>query len=209
MPNQPLFRGGRLLWVAMLTLVSVCAHATSIRQLQLDEVISASMLIFAGEVIHSKSEWNETRSRIKTRVTFRVDQTIKGAVNDGQVELVFAGGSVGDVEQRIEAMIYPGVGESGVYFVADPSHTFVHPLVGWSQGHYKSQMIDGQVRMVTATDKPIMAMQGQSKAAQKNSSEIQLSVGHAGGIATGQAAGGAMSQKQFVDFIGRRIDASK
>ena len=209
MPNQhkPYSRWMRGVALAAL-LVPLCVHATSIRQLNLNEVVRSSALIFSGEVIASKAAWNESRSRIKTKVRFRIDQIIKGELATQELELSFAGGTVDAVEQRVQAMVYPKLGEKGVFFVSDTERTMVNPLVGWTQGHFKEVIIGGQARMVTASGQAVMGL-NLNQSTQKSSEQLEFSHGAASGVLTGSDLGNALSKDQFLDLIQSELGTNK
>jgi len=88
----------------------VCALALSIstpslthlsagqaKTLKTDELTSRSEVIVAGKVNALKSEWTADKSRIQTRVTIAVDETMKGSVEGGTLTVVIPGGEVDGV----------------------------------------------------------------------------------------------------------------
>ena len=62
-----------------------------------EDLVKRSDLIVVGKVGRKNSEWNEDRSRIQTRVSVTIDQTIKGTPAGKTIMLVVPGGEVGGV----------------------------------------------------------------------------------------------------------------
>lgn len=62
-----------------------------------EDLVKKSDLIVIGKVGRKASEWNEDRSRIQTRVSVTVDQTIKGSPAGSTIVVVVPGGEVGGV----------------------------------------------------------------------------------------------------------------
>jgi len=62
-----------------------------------DELAATSDVIVVGKVGKLVSEWNENRSRIQTRISIAVDETIKGSQASGPVEVIIPGGEVDGV----------------------------------------------------------------------------------------------------------------
>jgi hypothetical protein len=59
-----------------------------------EDLIKNSDVIVVGKVGRMVSEWNEDKSRILTRVTISVDQTLKGPGTDNAVTVTIPGGEV-------------------------------------------------------------------------------------------------------------------
>ena len=193
------------LW--LLLVLPLMVQASSVRQLSLSEVLDTASLIFAGEVISSEPRWQESGKAIETHIKFRIDSIIKGQAQGAEIDLTFLGGTVGKVRQTVNAMRYPSVGEKGVYFVIDPNKNYVHPLVGWSQGHYKEVMVDGRAKMVTADDRPIMAMRPTSFLS-KTSPVLRLSHGSADGLVFSDKLEDAITKADFLERV-RSLVAKK
>ena len=62
-----------------------------------DQLAQEADVIIVGKVGQLASEWNEDKSRIQTRVTISVDETIKGTVADQSISLVIPGGEIDGV----------------------------------------------------------------------------------------------------------------
>lgn len=180
-----------LCWLS-LTVLAPTAKATSIEKLEFDAMASTSEVIFQGEVVSVKARWNEASTDIHTYVTFRVDDTIKGSISTQQLELRFAGGKVGDDNVVYQGLVYPNVGEVGIYFVETLEKNLINPLTGWSQGHFK--VVGSQV--MTNEDKPLMALTRSSKVVPG-----EFSHGTASGVQVGSDGDTGMSAANFKDQI--------
>ena len=138
------------------------ATATSIQQLSINDMLDSAELIFEGHVINVESTWNNNHSAINTFVTFKIVEIIQGDYEFDKIQLSFAGGSVDDVTMEVHGMIYPELGEEGIYFVEKIGQIFVNPIVGWNQGHFL--VVDdanGGQRMLTADRQPVIEMNDQ------------------------------------------------
>lgn len=154
-------------------------NAASIKQMQVDEMLQSAGFIFEGRVTQSEARWNDARSAINTHITFEITDIIHGSYANSSVELSFAGGSLDDLTMQVHGMVYPQVGEQGIYFVEELGKTFVNPIVGWSQGHFLIRKdVNGKQRMTTAQNQPIVDMKGNPTPA------VAISEGVASGIRT-------------------------
>ena len=132
-----LFLSRALLCAVMLLLCGTSSHASTILRLEFNQMLEQADLVFEGEVLTSRSQWNQQRSSINTYIDFQVNEVIQGAYAQSVITLRFSGGTVGDTTLQIEGVVYPEPGEKGIYFVLDPTRHFVNPLVSWSQGHFR------------------------------------------------------------------------
>jgi hypothetical protein len=140
-----------------LLLVTTLSTATTIEQMRFEQVVDTAALIFQGEVLAVESRQTGPRS-ISTYVRFRVDEVVKGSYASDTIELSFLGGRVGNLQMTVSEMQVPQVGETGIYFVQTLDHTQVHPLVGWTQGHYLIDGDDSAARVTTAEGQPVTAL---------------------------------------------------
>lgn len=140
-------------WLAalLLTVIPWQASATSLLQLSFEELVNNSALIFEGRVIDLEARQTGPRS-IHTFVTFEILDIIKGDYRASTIELSYLGGRVGDIELTVSEMQFPAMGETGIYFVENPAEEFIHPLVGWSQGHYLIRQLDNLRQEVTTAE---------------------------------------------------------
>ena len=131
-------------------------QASTVLQMGFDEVVDTASLIFEGTVQAVESREHADGS-IHTYVTLQVQEIVKGQYPHEAIELRFLGGEVNGRRLEVSDMQLPVRGEVGIYFVETLTNTQVHPLVGWSQGHF---LIAGEDRSVitTETGLPILSV---------------------------------------------------
>jgi len=147
-----------LAWVFLCGITGSWGHAASVRQVSMDEMIQNSRLVFEGEVMSLESVETGPR-RIYTYVTFRILDIIKGDYSQDTLILRFLGGTVGHVTMGVSDMVLPEPGERGIYFVESLEKMQVHPLYGWSQGHFLvAPDQTGTNRVLTRSRMPVQAV---------------------------------------------------
>tara|TARA_R110002049_G_scaffold108853_11_gene257414 strand:- start:942 stop:1646 length:705 start_codon:yes stop_codon:yes gene_type:complete len=203
---------------AAIVLLLLCLpqwlYATSVLQLDIEQLLNDAAVIFEGEVIASEARWNEDNTYISTWVTFRVDDVIKGEMSSDTITQSFAGGSVGDTRLQVSGMVYPQVGEKGIYFIENPDRPQVNPMVGWGQGHFKVQTdAQGTERMLTENEEPIQGLEDAASAniapqRRAQQAALPLSEGAANGLRLGSVQEGldtAMDKKDFKQALKARL----
>lgn len=134
---------------------SSSAMATTLVQLSFDDIVASSELVFEGRVVSVEARETGPRS-IHTYVQFEILDVVKGDYTDSFLELRYLGGRVGNMQMEVTEMNVPEPGETGIYFVESLREMQVHPLVGWSQGHFLLRQDEsGTSRVHTAADQPI------------------------------------------------------
>ena len=121
--------------------------------MSLTEMVEAADVIVRAEVVEQRSEWITTRDGrvIVTRLTFRVEETLKGTPRL-QLLLEFLGGTVGDMTMRFSDVPTFDVGERAVLF-AYTTELMVSPVVGVMQGRFPVRLSpDGEREFVTLFD---------------------------------------------------------
>lgn len=202
MPTALVFN---LLATLLVILLPIKTAAATILQVDIDYLLAKSALIFEGEVISRQSQWTADNRAIVTVVEFRVIDIIKGGHNDATLALQFAGGIVGDQGMHVSSMVYPEVGEQGIYFVEDPSRPQVNPLVGWSQGHFRVEKdSDGEERVLTEQGKPVLNMSEPAPVRRTTNTSVQadspFSEGTVKGITTAAENSDKRQAMRKVDF---------
>lgn len=183
------------------------AKATSIRSMSLNETAIDAEFIFEGQVLESETRWNSNHSDIATFVTFSVKEVLKGQYEKETIVLRFAGGEVGEDKIVYQGIVYPPVGESGIYFVESLSQKLINPLVGWSQGHFKLRADANSTTVMTNRDKPVMSVApiGSSK---KSTATI-ISDGSATGLELGKVQQSGMSKTDFKRAIKSMLNTTQ
>jgi len=117
--------------------MAVAGHATSIVPPTFTELVSRAQTVFVGETIDVESRWvaNGSDRAIVTRVTFRVERTLKGELG-GQTVLEFLGGTVGEDRMVVTGMPKFRVGDEDVLFVDDSGRP-MSPIVGFMHGRFR------------------------------------------------------------------------
>ncbi len=129
--------------------------ASTVMAMEFTDVAAEAELIFEGRVIDIEARENEA-GRIHTWVRFEVRDVLKGDYAGDRLELRYLGGERGGRHMEVTDMQQPRGGESGIYFVESLANDLIHPLVGWSQGHYLIETDDSGVRRVnTAAGRPV------------------------------------------------------
>lgn len=212
----------KLKYIAIAILVFFSApqtiFATSVLHVDLDFLLNKAMLIFEGEVVSSEARWNRDKTSISTFITFRVKDIIKGEPQSLTVTVGFLGGTVGETGLEVSTMVYPTVGENGIYFLENPGQQLVNPLVGWGQGHFRVKKdSNGMERILTEGGDPVLGldvavMNGADSGNAKKSSISIFSHGVARGVRTGKRGddlSAAMEKRQFKDTLKARLEKLK
>ncbi len=153
-----------LLGCILVTVFASTAHGTSVRAVNMAEMLEQSALVFEGRVIGLQARQDSGTGNIHTYVNFEVLDVLKGEYSNNTIELSFLGGTVGGATLAVGDMQMPEEGEKGIYFVESLQRTQVHPLYGWSQGHFVVVADErGVERVLTKTKRPVVAMQYSSK----------------------------------------------
>ncbi len=140
-------RGGATWVVAGATLFAVAlgggmvarpARATMVAHLSTAAQATAADRIFVGTVASVTSRRKAARPQwFETVVRFTVEETVAGTI-PADVELVYSGGEVDGIRQRVDGMPALAVGERYIVLL-EPEQTppLVSPFVGFNQGLYR------------------------------------------------------------------------
>ncbi|MBU2099319.1 MAG: hypothetical protein KKD00_11195 [Gammaproteobacteria bacterium] len=159
MPDRMVCLRALMVCVLLLSPVfSAQSRATTITQLAFADVLDTAELVFEGRVVHVEAQQTGPRS-IHTIVRFEVLDVLKGEYDNLELELRYLGGQVGTRQMTVDSMQIPQLGEHGFYFVESLQTPMVHPLVGWSQGHFLIQTDDtNEERIYTAAQEAVSAI---------------------------------------------------
>ena len=148
---------------AMLALLSSSpGFSTTLKKLDIDQVINDAELVFEGEVLIHEARRDSNTGLINTYVTFSIIDVVKGSYAQNTIELKFAGGTFNGETVKVNGSRIPEQGEQGIYFVESTDQNLINPLVGWSQGHFIIKEIDGQRIIFTTGQKPVVGIQSVS-----------------------------------------------
>ena len=153
-----------LLACILVTVFASTAHGTSVRAVDMAEMLEQSALVFEGRVISLQARQDLGTGTIHTYVIFQVLDVLKGEYSNNTIELSFLGGTVGGMTLSAGDMQLPEKGEKGIYFVESLQRRQAHPLYGWSQGHFVVVAdAQGVERVLTKSKRPVVAIQYSSK----------------------------------------------
>ena len=183
------------------------ANATSIRSMSLNETAVDAEFIFEGQVLESETRWNAIHTDIATFITFSVKEVLKGEYDKQTIVLRFSGGEIGEDKVVYQGIVYPAVGESGIYFVESVSQSLINPLVGWSRGHFKLRADANSTTVMNNRDKPIMSV-APSALSQRNNTGV-ISDGSAAGLKLGSPEQIGMSKTDFKRALQLMLEASE
>lgn len=145
--------------VAMFSLFSQVGFASSIKQLNVDDLLSKSELVFEGKVLFKVVRWGSSNTQIFTDVTFQVNDIVSGSYDETNLTLSFLGGAIDDINLKVEGSHFPDLGEEGIYFVESVSSQLVNPLVGWAQGHFLLKAdSSGDMKVMTQNKQSVTAL---------------------------------------------------
>jgi hypothetical protein len=184
-----------VLCVSALLAGAVTASSTTVIPPTFDELISRAQIIFQGEVVDRRSEWETTAQgrSIITRVTFRVATVLKGRAA-AAIQLSFLGGTIGDETLTVSDMPRFLVGDRDVLFVSPELHA-VSPLVGFAHGRYRIVR-----NAVTGADE-VRTHDGQAIVIAQGTASMRL-----GGVLP---APGALALTEFQSLVRQKVSALK
>ena len=163
--------------------------ATTILKMDIDQIAIQAELVFEGEVLVRESRRESNSGTINTYVTFSILDVIKGSYGADNIELKFAGGSIGGEIVEVNGLLIPKEGEQGIYFVESINRDLINPLIGWSQGHFIVQEESGRRIVYTVDNKPVRDIQSVSSippTIKKLSSVIKSDSDVASGVLVGE-----------------------
>ena len=196
--------------LCLATITATPVVASSVLQFTFDELNDHADLIIEGRVVAAQSRVEYPGGRIATYVRIAVLERLKGPDVGSEVELRFAGGTVGGLSLEIADMRLPAVGEVGIYFVESLRERQVHPLVGWSQGHFleRNDKKTGLPGVFTPAGKAVLGIGRAASVVQRR--PVLSGTGTALEVLTEDAPTAsrpAMSATEFKDTIRRTVAA--
>jgi hypothetical protein len=192
-----IFRAGRRVRLLLPLFILMCLDgimASTVRQVTVQEMVSASSFVFEGYVAGVEPRMAPDGSSISTLVTFRISEVLKGSYPDSSIRLSYLGGTVGNLTLVVADVHAPRLGEHGIYFVESLTRAQIHPLYGWDQGHFVVQADpDGIQRVRTRGLARVIAVES-GRATRLEG----ISHGTAAGVRTSDtAAGKGMTVEEF------------
>ncbi len=202
-----------LMGLCLATITATPVFASSVLQFTFDELSDHADLIIEGRVMSVESRVENPGGRIATYVRIAVLDHLKGPDVGPELELRFAGGTVAGLSMEIADMVFPVVGETGIYFVESLRERQINPLVGWSQGHFLEQSDEktGLPGVFTPAGKAVLGIRSAASIVQQR--QVLSGTGTALGVLVENvlvedapsASRPAMSTTEFKDEIRRRV----
>ena len=109
-------------WLGALALAAALglaapAGASSFARMGLDELVDENPTIVVGEVVGSRSYWNDAQTFILTDYRIAVSDVLKGAVASREITVTIPGGKVGDLTSVIVGGADLAAGKPSVLFL--------------------------------------------------------------------------------------------
>ncbi len=126
-------------------------------RMDLNEILQGSESVVVGSVEEVASFWNEDRTRIYTRASIRIRETLKNGVSDEVIQVVVPGGKVGEITEIVTDTPSFSLGDESLLFLRKSSAgTMVNdvPLMGAGDAELfeihggvqgKRNIVDGKV----------------------------------------------------------------
>ncbi len=126
-------RHSPILLALLVGVVPQPAHATVLRGLSLRQLARGSTLIVRGEVLSRSARWSG--GRIYTKITLRVQRSLRGKSARGQVVSFWRlGGRVGRYVQMVRGAPSFSVGDRVLVFLSPRAHRLF--VTGMAQGRF-------------------------------------------------------------------------
>lgn len=124
--------------IAAMLMILTFAHVLSASQVVLvssREMAENSAMVLSGRVAGQESYWNESHTKIFTRMTILVDETYKGT-HTPRIELVQLGGIVGNIKVTVDGALQWHDGDEVLLFLEPYGSTPDYQVAGLSQGRF-------------------------------------------------------------------------
>ncbi len=86
---------------AIAASLAVPASATTLRRMDVDELVASNRTVVVGQVTDARSYWNKDKSFILTDVRIAVNDVVKGNLQDQEITVTIMGGRVGEITTLI------------------------------------------------------------------------------------------------------------
>jgi hypothetical protein len=141
-------------------------HLKSFAQKESSEIKKLSKgadVILTGKITQKKSGWNETKTRIYTKATLKVDEYLKGKNNGKYIEITYPGGEVGDIGEIYTHMPKFADNEEVLVFLKKDEKNNGYKVLNGEEGKI-TVLNDAKTKeKVTSSNLPIKALKAQIK----------------------------------------------
>ena len=128
------------------------ASASTFARVGLDYLVAENGLIVVGEVLSTRSYWNEPGTFILTDVQVSVSEVLRGRLGDHEITVTLPGGTVGDESVAVIGGAELILGKSYVLFLQKgdlPGASGVYVVRDHSQGIFDIRMGKDGLRAVS------------------------------------------------------------
>lgn len=143
-------RRGSIACALIVTLfMAAQASATNVPRMSFDDLVDNTALAFVGTVIESDpTHFDEQRNEPATKVTFLIDEVLKGTPSGPEVAFVIPGGEYpnGEILEYENSPVFLE-NETYVIFVRDGPWT-ITPITNWWHSAFRSAEVDGKQVLV-------------------------------------------------------------
>lgn len=96
--------------VAIAASLAAPASATTLKRMDVEDLVAANQNVVVGQVLDARSYWNKDKTFILTDVRISVNEVVKGNLQDQEITVTLMGGRVGDLTTLIigGAELLPG-----------------------------------------------------------------------------------------------------
>lgn len=96
--------------VAIAASLAAPASATTLKRMDVEDLVAANQNVVVGQVLDARSYWNKDKTFILTDVRVSVNEVVKGNLQDSEITVTLMGGRVGDLTTMIigGAELLPG-----------------------------------------------------------------------------------------------------
>ncbi|WP_223788744.1 matrixin family metalloprotease [Marinicella meishanensis] len=125
-----------------------------------EEVIQRSEMIFVGQVLSKQARWNDRGNLIVTDYEFAVDEVMFGDFTKDTLELTFAGGQLPEEGQSLSDVPEFAVAEEVLLMLESHSKPLFSPVTGlyqgkFSAGHNRNSVVGGLGEIIQVNRKVI------------------------------------------------------
>jgi hypothetical protein len=118
-------------------LVAVPASTTTLLHFDVEELSAIATVVAVGDVVGVDARWNDTRTKIYTRVSFRPTEVLKGGSDVGPLTIKMIGGQVGQDVAELPGTPELARGERVLVFLEPRDDGDGYLIVGLFQGLYR------------------------------------------------------------------------
>jgi hypothetical protein len=133
-------RAPRLIGLTMLglaALVAAPASTTTLLHFDVEQLTAIATVVAVGDVVGVDARWNDTHTKIYTRVSIKPTEVLKGARDLGQLTIKMIGGQVGQEVAKLPGTPELATGERVLVFLEPRDDGDGYLIVGLFQGLFR------------------------------------------------------------------------